>query len=68
MPEQPEFDCYNASYVESLWKEYQRAMVEQANLIPLYQPIYQVGVRSDIAAFPLTAAGWKLDLYGVRRA
>jgi peptide/nickel transport system substrate-binding protein len=50
-----------------LWKEYQVAMVDQANLIMLFQPIFRVGVRNEIKAFPLTAAGWKVELFDVKR-
>lgn len=45
-----------------LWVDYQKAMVDYANLIVLFQPIYQVAVRSTVAAFPLTAAGWMADI------
>lgn len=51
-----------------LWIEYQRRMVAQAHLILLFQPIYQVGVRSTVASFPLTAAGWMAELGGARPA
>jgi hypothetical protein len=34
----------------------------------LFQPIFRVGVRNDIRSFPLTAAGWKVELFDVRRA
>ena len=37
-------------------------MVEQATLIPLFQPTYQVAIRNSVAGFPLTAAGWMADL------
>ena len=50
-----------------LWKEYQVAMVDQANLIMLFQPIFRVGVRNEIKSFPLTAAGWKVELFDVKR-
>jgi peptide/nickel transport system substrate-binding protein len=49
-----------------LWRQYQVAMVDEANLIVLFQPIYQVGVRKSIKEFPLTAAGWQADLRGVK--
>jgi peptide/nickel transport system substrate-binding protein len=52
----------------ALWKEYQLAMIDQANLIMLFQPIYQIGVRRSIKTFPLTAAGWQLDMFGVTPA
>jgi peptide/nickel transport system substrate-binding protein len=51
-----------------LWRQYQIAMVDEANLIILFQPIYQVGVRKSIKDMPLTAAGWQADLRGVRPA
>jgi peptide/nickel transport system substrate-binding protein len=51
-----------------LWRQYQVAMVDEANLIVLFQPIYQVGVRKSIKEFPLTAAGWQADLRGVKPA
>lgn len=47
---------------EALYLEYQRAMVEEANLIVLFQPIYRVGIRKTISQFPLTAAGWRVDM------
>lgn len=51
-----------------MWKEYQRIMVDQANLILLFQPIYQIAIRRTIKTFPLTAAGWQVDMYGVTPA
>ena len=46
--------------------EYQKAMVDQANLFILFQPIYQFAVRDTVRTFPLTAAGWQVDLSGVQ--
>ncbi len=37
-------------------------MIDQANLIILFQPIYQFAVRNVIKSFPLTAAGWEVQL------
>lgn len=51
-----------------LWIKYQKIMVDQANLILLFQPIYKIGVRKSIKAFPLTAAGWQVDMFGVKPA
>jgi peptide/nickel transport system substrate-binding protein len=51
-----------------LWKQYQQIMVDQANLFVLFQPIYQIGVRRSIKVFPLTAAGWQLEMFGVQPA
>lgn len=52
----------------ALWKQYQQIMVDQANLIVLFQPIYQIGVRRSIKTFPLTAAGWQVEMFGVQPA
>lgn len=51
-----------------LWVEYQKAMVYRANLIVLFQPIYQVAVRKSVASFPLTAAGWMAELRSAKPA
>jgi peptide/nickel transport system substrate-binding protein len=51
-----------------LWVEYQKAMVDQANLIVLFQPIYQIAVRDTLGKLPLTAAGWQLDMEAVKPA
>ncbi len=51
-----------------LWVEWQKRAVDQANHFILFQPIYQIGVRKTIGKFPLTAAGWQLDMYGVAPA
>ncbi|GAC1346702.1 MAG: ABC transporter substrate-binding protein [Acetobacteraceae bacterium] len=45
-----------------LWIDYQKAMVDLANLILLFQPVYQVAVSNTVKAFPLTAAGWMAEL------
>lgn len=45
-----------------LWVEYQKRMVDDAGLIVLFQPIYQIAVSNGIKAFPLTAAGWQANL------
>ena len=58
-------DAANASdpaKAEALWSDFQAAMVEQATLVPLFQPTYQVAIRNTVASFPLTAAGWMADL------
>ena len=52
----------------ALWQQYQQIMVDQANLIVLFQPIYQIGVRRSIKAFPLTAAGWQVEMFGAQPA
>lgn len=49
----------------ALWIEYQKRMVEFANLIVLFQPIYRIAVQDRIKTFPLTAAGWQVDIANV---
>jgi peptide/nickel transport system substrate-binding protein len=34
----------------------------------LFQPNYQIAVRNALGAFPLTAAGWQLEMGRVRPA
>lgn len=46
----------------ALWVEWQRAMVDQANHVILFQPIYQMAVRNTVKEFPLTAAGWQVEI------
>jgi peptide/nickel transport system substrate-binding protein len=53
---------------EALYIQYQEAMVDEANLIVLFQPIYRIGVRKTIQDLPLTAAGWQLDIRDVKPA
>ncbi len=45
-----------------LYVKYSKFMIDQANLIVLFQPIYQFAVRNVIKTFPLTAAGWEVQL------
>lgn len=52
----------------ALWSDFQSAMVEQATLVPLFQPTYQVAIRTAVAKFPLTAAGWMADLAAAKPA
>jgi peptide/nickel transport system substrate-binding protein len=49
-----------------LWVEFQKQLVDQANLVILFQPVYQVAVRDTVAKFPLTAAGWLADVNKAR--
>ena len=65
--------CAFKAYVEpdakkrfDMWVEWQKVMVDQANHFILFQPVYQIAVRNLIGKFPLTAAGWMLDLNGVK--
>jgi peptide/nickel transport system substrate-binding protein len=52
----------------ALWVEWQKRVVDQANHFVLFQPVYQIAVRNTVKDFPLTAAGWMLDLHGVTPA
>ncbi|WP_376096912.1 ABC transporter substrate-binding protein [Roseomonas sp. CCTCC AB2023176] len=45
-----------------LWVEWQRGVLDVAHHFILFQPIYQIAVRNAVKEFPLTAAGWQLDL------
>ncbi|WP_158923024.1 ABC transporter substrate-binding protein [Acidisphaera sp. S103] len=49
----------------ALYVEYQKALLDQASLQILFQPIYQFAVRDRLKTFPLTAAGWEAELYQV---
>ena len=67
------YDLAFKAYVEpdakkraDMWVEWQKVLVDQANHFILFQPVYQIAVRQSIGAFPLTAAGWMLDLNGVK--
>jgi peptide/nickel transport system substrate-binding protein len=51
-----------------LWVDYQKAMVYRANLLVLFQPMYQVAVRKSVGALPLTAAGWMAELRAAKPA
>jgi peptide/nickel transport system substrate-binding protein len=69
------YDLAFKAYVEGdakkrfeMWVEWQKVMVDQANHFILFQPVYQIAVRKLVGKFPLTAAGWMLDLNGVTPA
>jgi len=50
----------------AMWIEYQKRMVDTANLMVLFQPIYQTVVRDTVPTFPLTAAGMQVELQHAR--
>ena len=50
----------------ALYVQYEKAILDQASLLILFQPIYQIAVRNRLEAFPLTAAGWEVELYEVK--
>jgi len=47
----------------AMYIAYQKAIIDQANLLILFQPVYQFAVRAAIISFPLTAAGWEVELF-----
>ena len=49
-----------------MWIDYQKRMVDTANLMVLFQPIYQTVVRDTVKTFPLTAAGMQVELQHAR--
>lgn len=67
------YDLAFQAYVEQdakkraeMWVNWQKVMVDQANHFILFQPVYQIAVRQTIGDFPLTAAGWMLDVKDVK--
>lgn len=50
----------------NMWRQYQQAMIEEAHLFVLFQPIYEIGVRTSIKQLGLTAAGWQVDMYDTK--
>jgi peptide/nickel transport system substrate-binding protein len=74
-PPQSLVDLVNQAATESdpakqaeLYRQYQVEMVDHAHLIMLFQPMFRAAVRNEIGNFPLTAAGWILDIPGVTKA
>ncbi len=67
------YDLAFQAYVEQdakkrtdMWVNWQKVLVDQANHFILFQPVYQIAVRQTIGEFPLTAAGWMLDVKDVK--
>jgi peptide/nickel transport system substrate-binding protein len=52
----------------TLYREYQKMLIDQANDIMLIQPVYRVATTKGITNYQLTAAGWQVDLYDVKPA
>jgi peptide/nickel transport system substrate-binding protein len=46
-----------------LYVEYEKVMIDQANLTVLFQPTHQIAVRDEIKKLQLNAAGWLVDLF-----
>ena len=53
---------------EEYYRRYTEALVDQANYIILFQPIYRLATRKEIEGYEPTAAGWHVDLFNVRPA
>ena len=51
---------------EALYREFQKALIDQANLLVLLQPTYRVAVRKHVKDFKVTAAGWMAELSSAR--
>jgi peptide/nickel transport system substrate-binding protein len=51
-----------------LYRKYQEVMIDEANHMVLFQPIYQIGVRKNVQGLQLTAAGWMAELGGAKPA
>jgi peptide/nickel transport system substrate-binding protein len=51
-----------------LYRKYQEVMMDEANHVVLFQPIYQIGVRKSVQGLQLTAAGWMAELGGAKPA
>ena len=53
---------------DALYQEFQRMLIDQANLIVLVQPVYRVAHRRQIQDFRLTGAGWMAELGAAKPA
>ena len=53
---------------DELYRQYTEALVDQANYLILFQPIYRVATRKEITGYKPTAAGWHVDLFKVKPA
>ena len=51
---------------EALYSKYTEALVDQANYLVLFQPVYRVATRKEITGYKPTAAGWHVDLFDVK--
>ena len=51
---------------DALYQEFQKALIDQANLLVLLQPTYRVAVRKHIKDFKVTGAGWMAELSSAR--
>jgi peptide/nickel transport system substrate-binding protein len=53
---------------DKYYRQYMQALVDNANYLILFQPIYRVATRKDIKDWKMTAAGWQVDLYDIEPA
>lgn len=51
---------------DALYGQFQKLLIDQANLCVLFQPVYSHAVRDSITGYQLTAAGWQVDLYDIK--
>lgn len=51
---------------DALYREYTETLVDQANYIILFQPIYRWATRKEIMDYEPTAAGWHVDMFNVK--
>lgn len=48
------------------YRQYMEALVDSANYLILFQPIYRVATQTTITGWRLTAAGWQVNLYDIK--
>lgn len=51
---------------DALYVQFQKLLMDQANLCVLFQPVYSHAIRDSITGYQLTAAGWQVDLYDIK--
>jgi peptide/nickel transport system substrate-binding protein len=51
---------------DAYYLQLQKTLVDEANYLVLFQPVYRYAVRTSITGWKPTAAGWLSDLYDVR--
>ncbi|HSB69199.1 MAG TPA: ABC transporter substrate-binding protein [Candidatus Methylomirabilis sp.] len=51
---------------DALYVQFQKLLIDQANLCVLFQPVYSHAIRDSITGYQLTAAGWQVDLYDIK--
>jgi peptide/nickel transport system substrate-binding protein len=51
-----------AEEARDYYRKYAEALIDNANYVILFQPVYRVAVRNSIKNWEMTAAGWQVDL------